>query len=105
MRERLGGFLTRWHEMLEGNTAAARGVLDGVLSDRIRFAPDVDQHRYTLTIPVAFDRILIAVVPEFAGLTRNDGVPSGIRTRVLALKGPRPGPLDDGDDQRRAANT
>ncbi len=25
------------------------------------------------------------------------GVPSGIRTRVLALKGPRPGPLDDGD--------
>ena len=24
-------------------------------------------------------------------------VPSGIRTRVLALKGPRPGPLDDGD--------
>jgi hypothetical protein len=29
-------------------------------------------------------------------------VPSGIRTRVLALKGPRPGPLDDGDIQRRA---
>ena len=26
-----------------------------------------------------------------------DGVPNGIRTRVLALKGPRPGPLDDGD--------
>src|SRR6185503_6636270 len=25
------------------------------------------------------------------------GVPDGIRTRVLALKGPRPGPLDDGD--------
>ena len=25
------------------------------------------------------------------------GVPSGIRTRVLALKGPRPRPLDDGD--------
>jgi hypothetical protein len=29
-----------------------------------------------------------------------DGVPNGIRTRVLALKGPRPGPLDDGDDER-----
>jgi hypothetical protein len=27
----------------------------------------------------------------------EDGVPNGIRTRVLALKGPRPGPLDDGD--------
>lgn len=25
------------------------------------------------------------------------GAPSGIRTRVLALKGPRPRPLDDGD--------
>ena len=28
----------------------------------------------------------------------ESGVPSGIRTRVLALKGPRPGPLDDGDN-------
>ena len=26
-----------------------------------------------------------------------DGVPTGIRTRVSALKGPRPRPLDDGD--------
>ena len=42
-----------------------------------------------------------------AGLTEFDwlrmdrgakaGVPNGIRTRVLALKGPRPRPLDDGD--------
>src|SRR5258706_12098256 len=29
-------------------------------------------------------------------------VPNGIRTRVLALKGPRPGPLDDGDVRRSA---
>ena len=28
------------------------------------------------------------------------GVPTGIRTRVLALKGPRPRPLDDGDARR-----
>ena len=27
------------------------------------------------------------------------GVPTGIRTRVSALKGPRPRPLDDGDDR------
>ena len=27
------------------------------------------------------------------------GVPNGIRTRVLALKGPRPRPLDDGDTE------
>ena len=31
------------------------------------------------------------------GLEDMDGVPNGIRTRVLALKGPYPGPLDDGD--------
>ena len=30
------------------------------------------------------------------------GVPTGIRTRVSALKGPRPRPLDDGDLQRVA---
>ena len=29
------------------------------------------------------------------------GVPNGIRTRVLALKGPRPRPLDDGDAEER----
>ena len=28
---------------------------------------------------------------------KMDGVPTGIRTRVSALKGPRPRPLDDGD--------
>ncbi len=27
----------------------------------------------------------------------NDGVPNGIRTRVAALKGQCPRPLDDGD--------
>src|SRR6516162_8253113 len=31
-------------------------------------------------------------------------VPNGIRTRVLALKGPRPGPLDDGDAQVRTSD-
>lgn len=30
-------------------------------------------------------------------MTWEAGVPDGIRTRVLALKGPRPRPLDDGD--------
>ncbi len=32
------------------------------------------------------------------GHREESGVPNGIRTRVLALKGPYPGPLDDGDD-------
>ena len=29
--------------------------------------------------------------------SRIDGVPDGIRTRVTAVKGRCPGPLDDGD--------
>jgi hypothetical protein len=33
---------------------------------------------------------------------RLNGVPTGIRTRVLALKGPRPRPLDDGDPRGRS---
>ena len=30
-------------------------------------------------------------------MPEDDGVPSGIRTRVAAVKGQRPRPLDDGD--------
>ncbi len=40
------------------------------------------------------DAALTAVSPLIPYIC---GVPNGIRTRVLALKGPRPGPLDDGD--------
>ena len=36
---------------------------------------------------------------------RKSSVPNGIRTRVLALKGPRPRPLDDGDVRSSAAAT
>ncbi len=32
---------------------------------------------------------------------RMDGAPRGIRIPVLALRGPRPGPLDDGGKERR----
>ena len=35
---------------------------------------------------------------------KGGGVPTGIRTRVSALKGPRPRPLDDGDTRRTAFN-
>jgi hypothetical protein len=38
-----------------------------VLDDRIVFAPDAARHRYTLTVPIAFDRMLSTVVPEWKG--------------------------------------
>ena len=34
----------------------------------------------------------------------GDGAPYGIRTRVLALRGPRPGPLDEGSNCLAAAD-
>jgi hypothetical protein len=83
IQARLRGFLRDWDDLLGGtDTVKARGVLDAALVDRIRFAPVVDEHRYRLTMPIAFDRLLIAAVPEFAGFTRNVGVPRGIRDKV-----------------------
>src|SRR5204862_2423995 len=43
----------------------------------------------------------VGPVYQWVSLSTSGGVPNGIRTRVLALKGPRPGPLDDGDVQGR----
>jgi hypothetical protein len=34
----------------------------------------------------------------FHAVFLRNGVPSGIRTRVIAVKGQRPRPLDDGDE-------
>ena len=39
--------------------------------------------------------------PVSMGIPRRGGVPNGIRTRVSALKGLDPRPLDDGDVRRR----
>ena len=49
-----------------------------------------------------YGRLLERVVASTAArknesVRESIGVPTGIRTRVLALKGPRPRPLDDGD--------
>ena len=50
------------------------------LDDRIVFAPDAARHRYTLTVPIAFDRVLITVVPEWKGQLQeplaSQGLPS-----------------------------
>src|SRR5688572_14625470 len=51
-------------------------------------------HRWARPIPASCRKMLI-----------QNGVPNGIRTRVSALKGPRPGPLDDGDVVERRSAT
>jgi DNA invertase Pin-like site-specific DNA recombinase len=75
LRQRLQGFLLNWHALLDANRPEARAVLDGVLADRIRFEPESDQHQYRLIVPIAFDRVVCAAVPELTGFTRNSGVP------------------------------
>ncbi len=67
IQARLRGFLGDWDALLEASTVEARGVLDGVLADRICFTPDRAKHRYTLTLPIAFDRVMMAALPELGG--------------------------------------
>jgi len=84
LRSQLQGFLSGWHDLLAANATEARIVLDGVLADRIRFEPDIDAHRYRLTLPIAFDRVLIAALPEFERVARNGHVPNGNQHDVRA---------------------
>src|SRR5690349_5638513 len=51
--------------------------------------------------PCADYRKTLGTIKIRARSAQNFGVPDGIRTRVLALKGPRPRPLDDGDAEAR----
>src|SRR5581483_6965759 len=67
VRKRLRGFLDDWNELLTGNPDEARGVLEATLTDRIRFTPDVDARTYELAIPVGYDRVLVAALPELRG--------------------------------------
>jgi hypothetical protein len=88
--------VTKWQALLSANVADGRQALREVLDGPIRFAPDGKQYRFSgrdLT------RQFIAGVVGLENSTLS-GVPNGIRTRVLALKGPCPGPLDDGDTRR-----
>jgi len=47
-----------WQALLTEHPSEARKGLDLLLADRIRFTPDPERRRYTLTPPVAFDRVL-----------------------------------------------
>ena len=67
LRAQLRGCLDDWQGLLSGNVAEARPLLHLVLADRIGFAPTADRG-YQLTVPVVFDRVLTAAVPDLRGL-------------------------------------
>jgi hypothetical protein len=74
-------FLDEWHGLLADDPAKARGLLDLALTDRIGFTPNLEHRRYELTIPVAFDRPIVAVVPELRGLQEMMASPTGTARR------------------------
>ncbi len=124
------GIAARWRRcaLLPAVHNARSCCLAASLAWRIVFTPNGDG--YTFEAPTRFDKLfsgIIAPRPSFIPyghsrcgahwtgryvrrrLRRTAGecfcikwgcVPNGIRTRVLALKGPRPRPLDDGDTRR-----
>ena len=76
LREQLRGLLADWRGLLSGNVAEARPLLDLVLADRIRFTPTADR-RYQLTVPIQFDRVMTAAVPDLHGLQDRGASPRG----------------------------
>jgi site-specific DNA recombinase len=92
--DRIRGELVDLARVLAEDPTHARPIVSA--ADRAR-----DDHADRIT-PVAADGARIAEwavrARDRGGVSLRAGVPNGIRTRVLALKGPRPRPLDDGDD-------
>jgi hypothetical protein len=81
LRAQFRRFLDEWHGLLADDPAKARGLLDLALTDRIGFTPNLEHRRYELTIPVAFDRLIVAVVPELRGLQEMMAFPTGTAGR------------------------
>jgi site-specific DNA recombinase len=76
LRRTLRGYLDEWHALIGGNVAEARGLLQLLLRERIVFTPiagDDGRPMYELQIPIAFERLLVAVVP---GLQARVGLAS-----------------------------
>ena len=83
LRAQLRGFLDDWPGFLSGNVAEARPLLDLVLADRIGFTPTADRG-YQLTVPVVFDRVLTAAVPDLRGL-QDRAQKSGVERHFLTV--------------------
>jgi hypothetical protein len=90
--------LDDWRGLLRGNTSQARQVLKRVLGTRLTFGGRAARGPGRVLVPRGRNGKPTRFGPHSA--CTSGGVPNGIRTRVSALKGPRPGPLDDGDARR-----
>ena len=76
-RTRIKTLLNDFRAMLSADMAKARPVLSVALAgDRITFAPLADG-TYELRVPIAFDRMMGAAIPELAGLQDVGTSPDG----------------------------
>ena len=97
VRRTLASYVTDWQGLLRGHVHQAQQVLRRLVKGRLTFTPHVTGGKARGYYTFAGTG---TVQPLLAGFCGTSGVPTGIRTRVLALKGPRPRPLDDGDERQ-----
>ena len=83
--------------LLARHVTQARQVVKLLLEGRLVCQPfeDENERGYTFTATGTYQRLGVPVVES----VNVGGGPNGIRTRVSALRGPCPGPLDDGAGQ------
>ena len=73
LRGTLHRYLDDWHSLAGGNVPETRRLLDSVLGGRIVFKPvrgDEGAPMYELQIPIAFDRLLVSIVPGLERIAR-----------------------------------
>ncbi len=107
VRDELLKLASSWRRVLADDPTHARPIVSSLLKGRVTITPTDVRKQWTLrgsgSLIGLFERV---VIPGMADVVSpRYGVPSGIRTRVLALKGPRPGPLDDGDSREECCDS
>jgi hypothetical protein len=98
LRDELMALASSWRTVLADDPTHARPIISSLLKGRVTFAP-LAPNPWRLT----GEGTLVGLFSK--EWTGRGYVPNGIRTRVLALKGPRPGPLDDGDSVERTSDS
>jgi hypothetical protein len=102
LRHTLQGYLKDWHAMVRGSVTEARQLLTTVLRSRIVFRPTTGadgRAMYELTILIAFDQLIVSIVPALEGrLSRvggtsptgfGKGCPSGQRSTTRPARSAR----------------
>jgi hypothetical protein len=80
-RARRRGFLNDFEGLLHENLAEARPLLDLALADRIGFNPlnpDKGRDHFEQIVPLAFDRVMTAAIPELRRLQDRVASPTRI---------------------------